>query len=138
MSLEDQFNTMAEAVAAQTVTDPNETVWDDLRAEQAKVLDLEARVGRQAMRIEELADQLAQSFNDYHKLIANVAKLLSGEVSLDRFKILEDGLSWQVLPVVTALEPETIEVPDSLGVVQDVAQDSTERPDPDLEILMSH
>lgn len=93
---------MNEAVADTIPFTGNDTKCD---ARDAKITDLEARIGRQAMLIEALQGALSEANSNYRNLIANVSRLLSGEVTLDRFKILEDGLTWQVLALPIA-EPE--------------------------------
>ncbi len=86
------------------------------------VTDLEARVGRQAITIETLQAQLADSHLNYTKLISHVALLLTGEVALERFKILTDGTSWQILALPDAAPaPENFASPDDFGVVRDSA-----------------
>lgn len=89
----------------------------------SEIEQLQARIGRQAILIEQLQLAIGQGNSDYHKLIANVAKLLSGEVALERFKILPDGLSWQVLAL--PVDPESIELPTESGIVLDSATSST-------------
>lgn len=78
---------------------------------QVEIHDLEARVGRQAILIESLQNDLTQAHADYTKLIGVVAQLVNGDITLDRFKILPDGLSWQVLALPVA-KHESYVVPD--------------------------
>ena len=82
---------------------------------KSRVTDLEARVGRQVIIIEQQQAVLGeanvaieQSNENYRKFINVVAGIVSGEISIDRVRILPDGLSWQVLPVVAAPEPEVV------------------------------
>jgi hypothetical protein len=69
---------------------------------QVNVKDLESLIGRQAFALDSAVMAINESNANYRKLIGVVAQIVSGEISLDRFKILPDGLSWQVLPLVEA------------------------------------
>lgn len=78
---------------------------NDVLSQENRIRDLESRIGRQAIAIEQLQAAIDESNLNYRKLINVVSAVVSGEVSIDRVKVLPDGLSWQVLPLVT--EPST-------------------------------
>lgn len=76
--------------------------YNDEAELKSYAVELEARIGRQAMLLEQTQLDLAQAHANYTKLISVAAQIKSGEISLDRFFILSDGLSWQVAALVTA------------------------------------
>lgn len=101
--------------------------FTDIGEFQVYASQLEGRIGRQAMTIEQLQGAVAQSHAEYTNLMRVMAQIKSGDIALDRFLILPDGLTWQVLAL-----PEATAVSGPLSVETTVATSTTESEIPQL------